>query len=359
MSIITKYVCRRLIVYYLAFLLMMMAFFVFVDFMEHIGRVTKHNVPISLIGMYYLCFLPRLVVEMSWLSFLVAMLFVLGSLAKNNEFMAMMAGGISMYAIAAPLLVIGALLSAGVFCLQEFVMPDTLVRAYEMMETDFAQETEHRSIYNIASTGKRNRFYFFDVVDVEKGVLTGVHIHTRKGGSIVERIDADSAVWDKSTARWRLENGVVKKFDPDGVVTSNVPFSEMEAPFREPPKTLRAYALRERELDFRQLRRQIRNLEKSGYDAQRLKVDYHMKFALPLANLIVVLLGLPFALECRVGGLVLGFALSLISALLYYGSFQIGLALGKGGSLPAVAAAWLPNLLFLAFGAGLTLRTRT
>jgi lipopolysaccharide export system permease protein len=359
MSIITKYVCRRLLTYYLAFLLMMVAFFVFVDFMEHIGRITKHHTPLSLIGLYYLCFLPRLFAEMSWLSFLVAMLFVLGSLARNNEFTAMMAGGISMYAIAAPLLIIGVLLSAGVFCIQEFLVPATLLRAYKMKETDFVQESREPRIFNIAGTGKRNRFYFFDVVNVEEGVLTGVHIHTRKSGTIVERIDADRAVWDKSTARWHLENGTIKKLDDDGVVMSNIPFLEMNAPFRESPKTLEVHSLDERELNFRQLRDQIKNLQKSGYDAQRLKVDYHMKFSLPLANLIVVFLGLPFALECRVGGLAVGFALSLISALLYYGAFQIGLALGKGGSLPAAAAAWLPNFLFLAFGAGLTLRTRT
>jgi lipopolysaccharide export system permease protein len=233
-----------------------------------------------------------------------------------------------------------------------------MLRAHEIDENDFAEEPDDR-VFDIAGIGRRNRFYFFDEVDVERGILEGVHVHTMKEGSIVERIDAERAVWDKETSRWHLKNGAVKKFDANGVVVENAPFADMQAPFRESPKTLEIYSSGTGEFSFRQLRRQIKNLEKSGYDAHRLKVDYHMKFAFPVANIIVVFLALSFALECRRGGLTVGFALSLMVALLYYGTFQIGLALGKGGSLPAAVSAWLANFLFLGIGAGLTLRART
>jgi lipopolysaccharide export system permease protein len=107
------------------------------------------------------------------------------------------------------------------------------------------------------------------------------------------------------------------------------------------------------------MRRKIKNLMRNGYDAHYLKIDYQKRFALPLANLIVVLLGLPFALECRRGGLIIGFGLSLTAALLYYGAFQVSLALGRGGFFPAFVAAWLANLVFLAIGTALTMRART
>jgi lipopolysaccharide export system permease protein len=90
-----------------------------------------------------------------------------------------------------------------------------------------------------------------------------------------------------------------------------------------------------------------------------LKLDYQKKFAFPLANVIAVLLCLPFALESRGGGLVLGFALSLGAALSYYGAFQISLALGASGILPVAVAAWLANVVFLGVGATLTARART
>lgn len=359
MSILTRYICRRLIFYYLAIIMVMMVFFVFVDFMEHIQRVTKYQAPLRFIAIYYASYFPRIFIETSWAAFLVAMLLVLGGLAKNNEFTAMLAGGISIYKIGAPVLAIGAVLSAGVFCVQEFIMPQAMYRAYELKESKFTREPAARPIHDIAGIGRRNQLYFFDTLDVERGVLGGIQIHTRKGGYIIKRVDAERAVWDESAGRWFLKEGVIREFDFDGAVVKSTEFSNMKAPFKESPATLKAYSSTRGELNFLQLRDQIKNLERSGYDAHRLKLDYQKKFALPFANLIVVLLGLPFALECRRGGLIIGFALSLAAALSYYGTFQIGLALGRGGIFPTLIAAWLANLLFLAVGAGLMLKART
>ena len=359
MSILTRYICRRLLYYYVGFVGVMLVFFVFFDFMEHIQRLTKDEAPLYLIAQYYACYLPQVFTMTSWIGFLVAMLLVFGGLAKNNEFTALLAGGISIYRIGAPVIFIGCVLSVVVFLVQEFVVPASMLRAYELKDSKFAEGAVDRRVSHIAGIGRRNQFYFFDLLDVERGLLTGVEIHTRKGGAIVRRIDAERAVWDESTKRWFLQIVVVREFDADGAVTSHTELATMKAPFKEAPATLKMYASARGEFNFRQLRDQIKNLERSGYPARRLKLEYQKKFALPLANLIAVLLGLPFALECRGGGLMLGFALSLGAALSYYGAFQISLALGSSGILPVAVAAWLANFLFLAVGAGLTIRART
>lgn len=359
MNILTRYIARRLAVYYVSLMGMMMIFFVFVDFMENIRRITRHHARLDLIGLYYINLIPKLFVEMSWVAFLVAILFVIGSLVKNNEYTAMLAGGISIYNIGVPLLVIGLLLSLTVFCVQELIVPSGILQANEIDEGDFVEQPSARLIQDIAGVAKGSKFYFFDNTDIAHGILTGVHIYTKKGGSIVGRIDAEKAVWNRKNARWYLQNGVIRKFSSLGQITEDTPFSTMEAPFREAPKTLEVYSLGKGEMDFRELRYQIRNLEKSGYNAQRPKVEYQKKFAFPLANCIAVFLGLPFALERRRGGLTASFAFSVLAAFLYYGTFQIGLTLGKGGVLPAMLAAWLSNFLFLGIGIGLTIRART
>jgi lipopolysaccharide export LptBFGC system permease protein LptF len=51
--------------------------------------------------------------------------------------------------------------------------------------------------------------------------------------------------------------------------------------------------------------------------------------------------------------------MSLAAALLYFGTFQISLALGNGGILPVPVAAWFANVLFFGVGTGLTIRART
>jgi lipopolysaccharide export system permease protein len=348
-----------LLLYYIGLMVVMLAFFVFIDFMENIDRITKDHAPLDLLSLYYACLTPRVIIEISWVSFLVSILFVLGGLVKNNEMAALFSGGISLYSISLPILAIGTLLYGLIFLTQELLVPGTMLTAYELDESDFSERAAGSPILNFAGVGRRNVFYYFDVADVEQGALYGVHIHKMKDGLLTERIDAEEASWDAPSEHWRLANGTVKKFDSEGAITETASFATMKAPFKESPKTLKMYASEGAELSVRQLRHQIRNLEKSGYDAQRLKVQYHAKFAIPAANLIVIFLALPFALECRRGGLTVGFALSLIAAILYYGTFQIGMTLGKGGSLPAVLSAWLANILFISVGIGLTAKART
>ena len=108
-------------------------------------------------------------------------------------------------------------------------MPVGLMRANEMRESDFAQGPREHRIYDIAGIGRRNRFYSSDMMDVEKGVLTGVRIHTKEGGSITERIDADEAVWNEEKGRWYLTSGVIRKFDTNGVIVETTPFTNMKA----------------------------------------------------------------------------------------------------------------------------------
>jgi lipopolysaccharide export LptBFGC system permease protein LptF len=234
-----------------------------------------------------------------------------------------------------------------------------MLRAREMKESDFSPEADGHRVLRIAGIGRRNTLFFFDVLDTGRGVLTGIQVHTKKGSAIVQRIDAETAVWDESERRWFLQNGIIREFDDAGAVVSETPFSSMKAPFKEPPSMLELYSSGVTQLNFIDMRQEIKDLRRSGYDARRLSVDYHKKFALPVAHVIMVFLGLPFALECRRAGLMVGFALALGAALLYFGTFQTALTLGRAGLFPAPVSAWLANGLFLGVGTGLMLRAPT
>ncbi len=81
----------------------------------------------------------------------------------------------------------------------------------------------------------------------------------------------------------------------------------------------------------------------------RARLDLHSKLALPLANLVLVLLAAGAALKYgRSLGMALG--LSVLLALGYYGAFFLGRSLAGMGLLPPEVGAWGANLLFLLLG---------
>ncbi|TSA57116.1 LptF/LptG family permease, partial [bacterium] len=75
--------------------------------------------------------------------------------------------------------------------------------------------------------------------------------------------------------------------------------------------------------------------------------DLYFKTALPFVSIIIMLLGIPFALSTKRGGAMSGIGTSIFIGLLYYGSIYVVLAMGKGGLLPPLVAAHFPNILFL------------
>jgi lipopolysaccharide export system permease protein len=82
-----------------------------------------------------------------------------------------------------------------------------------------------------------------------------------------------------------------------------------------------------------------------------------MKLALPWANLIVLILGIPFAFQ-KSGGKVkaVGFALGV--AFFYFGLMQVGRAVGQKTWCAPWLGAWMTNLVFLGVGGWMFLRMR-
>ena len=71
---------------------------------------------------------------------------------------------------------------------------------------------------------------------------------------------------------------------------------------------------------------------------------------------IIILVGLPFALVTgkRKGLSFASVGIALLIGFLFFVVNSVGLALGKGGALPPLAAAWFAPILFLAAGAWIT-----
>ena len=78
-----------------------------------------------------------------------------------------------------------------------------------------------------------------------------------------------------------------------------------------------------------------------------------------MAHPIMVLVGIPFALQSPRGGRVIGIALCLALGLGYFIVHSAAVALARTEILPPLVAAWSANALFATLGLFLYLRART
>jgi LPS export ABC transporter permease LptG/LPS export ABC transporter permease LptF len=85
-------------------------------------------------------------------------------------------------------------------------------------------------------------------------------------------------------------------------------------------------------------------------EVKRYLIELHNRFALPVACLVLMLLGVPLGVDSRRGGKSAGIVFTILLAFVYYFLSMTGTALGQQSRLPAFLAVWTANLVFAAAG---------
>jgi lipopolysaccharide export LptBFGC system permease protein LptF len=112
-------------------------------------------------------------------------------------------------------------------------------------------------------------------------------------------------------------------------------------------------------MSYGELSRYVADLKQSGFITQPLSVQLDKKIAYPLITLVMAILAIPFALSMGKKGGLVGIATAIGLAITYWVVALIFESLGNVNALPAVLAAWTPDVLFGITGAYLLLRTPT
>jgi LPS export ABC transporter permease LptG/LPS export ABC transporter permease LptF len=85
-------------------------------------------------------------------------------------------------------------------------------------------------------------------------------------------------------------------------------------------------------------------------EAKSYLIEMYNRFALPVACVVLMLLGVPLGVNSRRGGKSAGFVFTILLVFIYYFLSSTGIQLGHQSRLPAFIAVWAANILFAAAG---------
>ena len=108
-----------------------------------------------------------------------------------------------------------------------------------------------------------------------------------------------------------------------------------------------------------ELGRYVDALARTGSDTKKLRVERALKRAVPFTCIVVALFGAPLAIAGPRTGTAWGVAVGLGTTLIFLVLVQLTKAIGAGGVLPPLVAAWLPNFMFGSAALWLLKKTRT
>jgi LPS export ABC transporter permease LptG/LPS export ABC transporter permease LptF len=371
--ILDEYVMGSFLRYFLLVLFALVGMFLVFTFFELIGDIIRYRTPLVTVGDYLLNLIPFILYNVTPLCALIAVLITFGALNRSSELTAMKSTGTSLYRIVAPVLVVATLLSAALFIFDEAYLPAANRRQEALLaviknkpaQTFLRQDRKWMSGQTgggaYSKEGEPTRIFYYQYFDPDKNLFANITVFELNPNdfTLTRRVFAQSARWDERVGRWVFENGWTRTFS-GGAISAYQPFTLSTFPeIREQPSYFKKEARQSQEMSYTELAAYIEDLRQSGFDTTPLRVQLNRKLSYPLITLVMAVLAIPFSLLAGKRGSIAGMGAAIGLAIAYWVVAGIFENLGDVNSLPAVLAAWSPDLLFAIAGSYLLLRTPT
>ena len=365
--ILDEYVMGSAFRNFLLVIASLIVLFLIFTFFELIGDIIKNRTALVTVGEYLFNLIPFIIYNVTPLSTLIAVLITFGTLNRTSELTAMKATGTSLYRMVAPVLLLAAILSAALFTFDETYLPGANRRQEALLsvikdkpaQTFFADRKWMSG--QTTGNGQPTRIFYYQYFDSEKNEFANLTVFEFQPGSfnLTRRIFAETARWDDKVNGWVLEDGWQRTFAGPSI-SSYQPFTVSTFPeIHELPGYFKKEDRQSQEMSYTELSIYIDDLKQSGFAITPLLVQLYRKLAYPAITLIMAIMAIPFALVAGKRGSVAGLGTAIGVAICYWVIAAIFENLGDVNGLPAVLAAWSPDLLFFLAGSYLLLRTPT
>lgn len=305
-----------------------------------------------LIVRYYALQIPFRFLEVAPFVTLVAGLFTVGKLVRHAEAVAALAAGVSAQRLLAPLVVLAILIGALMFGLRETTSVALGSRrdALRILLDKKQRDPVYANLWLKDGRGNLVQLGEYrprpegsgtpEVRDLSEYLVSGANWTTTT---------APRATWDAQASRWILQDGERHVVQGEGQGEERLEKTDALSGFPFTPElanTFQRARASPLELSFAEAvemgRRDPDNV------AYRTLLQYHVTF--PLANVVLILVGLPLLMRHEKGRGTRTLASAFSLCIGYFAADFVCRNLGLQGTLDAPLAAWLPILFFGSLG---------
>lgn len=361
MGTLDRYVGRAFVSAYLVALMMIVGLYTVVDLASNLDDYLKPNDQgvspgIGRVAQYYLLHLPFLYLSVAPFVTLMAGLFTVAKLQKAREVIAALSAGMSARRVLMPVFG-GALLIGAFMAVLREVATESIGFARDALRYELDESVAEFELESV-------RLKDADGEMIQLGLFRpggGIDPHAEEPTTF-ENLDAiryidgswfhfvaERGEWvgDRRVGHWVLEGGYQESVGVADRVRS--PLTQLGGQLEFTPRDVwSAWKGRENALELSL--QEARELAARDPDNVQYRTLMNYLVTFPLANVVLLLVGLPFLLQFERGrgteGLVAGFLLCVV----YFAADFVTLNLGLQGQLDPLLASALPPLFFGSLG---------
>jgi lipopolysaccharide export system permease protein len=327
------------------------------DATDNLDKYLAKNLPPANIALSYVYWLPDSIFLILPAAVLFATVFSIGAFTRHSEITAAKASGVSFYRFIAPIF-IGAIFAAGLGLVLGEYAPIATKKKLELLDRQTVSQASQR--YNFAYAAEAGRVYKVQTLYVGRNAIDGITIERKGNGPAYPSyiLTSQNATY-KPRQGWTILKGNMHIL-LDSLDNMTVAFdSARDNNFKERPQDLMLAPKAPEDMNFEDLGRFIRAMERSGADVDRLKVERMLKIVIPITSVIILLFAASLATSTQRGGAAYGVGLALGTTIIFIFLVQLTKGLGSNGLIPPEIAAWTPSIVFGVLGAVLFARVRT
>ena len=327
-----------------------------------IELVVNRGGSLSHILMLFVFISPSFLIITIPVAVLLGTLLTFGRLSSDSEIIAFKASGMSLYQLFVPI---------SIFALATFFLTSALVfyglpwgnrgfkaTLYQLAQSKADIEIKER-IFNDAFT---NLVVYVDRVPLQGNHMEGILIYDqREKGKSSTVIAKEGFLINNPESQeiiLRLLNGDIHRFEPEAHIFQKVKFDTYDMRL-ELAKTFAAIEkkLKDKEMSIDDIQKKMEEVKRAGGDTTSYEVEIHKRYAIPFTCVVFALIGVPLGIQPHRSGRSYGFILSILILIAYYVALTASEILAVRKIIPAFAAGWTPNLLFLGLGIYLLVKT--
>ncbi|RJQ76872.1 MAG: LPS export ABC transporter permease LptF [Desulfobacteraceae bacterium] len=344
-----------------------LVFFSFIFIMSQLPDITNYvvnfQIGMSTVVLLLLYSMPYFLQFTIPMSVMIGVLLTFLRMSGDMEILALKAGGVHVYRFLPPVLIfglIGTLLTAymAIFALPSGRKQSKLL-LYEVAAAHVDIALKPRQFVDIS----KDVIMYVHEIDNATKVLSDIFIEDRRSAKLKATVIAPEGRLffnpGHAAANLRLFNGTIHQVDLVEHRANTIHFKsyDLSLDLNRSNETLKKDGEHVQEMSLSKLRHKIRSAQqKDGAYFKALK-EWHRKFSLPAASLVMALLAMPLGIRARSSQRAYGVGLGLFFFLLYYVMLSVGWVLGESGVYPPVMGMWVPNAVILAAGLVMLVRT--
>jgi len=325
--------------------------FLMTNILDITNYIVNYKIGVTVVLSMLLFSMPQFLQFVIPMSVMLAVLLTFMRMSGDNEVIALKASGFSIYKLLPPVVLFcagGALLT---MFLTIYGIPWGNLSLRLLTTSVAASSFEIGLKERTFNDNFKDVMLYVSKINAGNKELVDVFIEDRRNEEMVSTIVSSRGKLFSSPEnlyfRLRLWDGTINQVDIKNRSVNSIQFDtyDVRLSIKDLIQGTGNQRKSRKEMSLDEMRDFISASEKKDRAYYKILLDFHKKFSIPLASVVLGLIAVPLGIQSEVRKRSPGLAFGLGFFLFYYVLLTIGTGLGKSGKLPPLIGMWMPNLV--------------